>query len=148
MRIKIKTKVHNSVQAIEQQFNEELFTKLNPPFPPATLLRYDGNTKGDRVVIKLNFLLFVNYWESVITANQSSEKKFQFVDEGRVLPFFLKKWKHTHTVEQGDSPDVSYIIDDINYDSGGFFLSLLTYPLLFPLFVYRIPLYKKYLKKS
>ena len=140
-RIAIKTKVNEEYKQVFAAFDKDLFLKLNPPFPPVKLIRFDGCKKEDFVTLSLNCIFFKQEWTSQITENGQNEKEIWFVDEGIKLPFFLKKWKHRHRILRQKSGTV--IIDDILYLSPYILLSYLLYPVLYPQFLYRKPIYRK-----
>jgi ligand-binding SRPBCC domain-containing protein len=146
LKIYLKTQVNESLSRVVAGFNEALFLKLAPPFPPVKLLRFDGCLKGDIVSLELNFLVFKQPWTSLITHHEDSDSHFVFVDEGEQLPFFLKKWKHTHRMEASKAG--TYIIDDIYYSTGTILTDLLMYPALYLQFLYRKPIYKRVFKGS
>ncbi len=144
MKIKVKTEVYASVEKVKSGFTQDLFRQLNPPFPPVTVSRFDGCRRGDRVVLELNFLFFRQTWESLITSHVSTATEFSFVDEGIILPFFLKYWKHHHVaIREGDT---TVIIDDITFRTPTRLTDYLLYPILYLQFLYRRPIYKKYFK--
>ena len=137
MRITIHTKVEQSLEAVIEGFNESLFLKLNPPFPPVKLLQFDGCKTNDRVKLQLNFIAFKQIWESLITADQQTKDQFYFIDEGIQLPFFLKTWKHKHVIKKEGNATV--ITDDIQFTTPFIVLNWLMYPALFLQFQYRKP---------
>lgn len=141
MRIKIETKVQASLNEVKAGFTDELFLKLNPPFPPVKLEKFDGCKTGDQVVIILNFILFKQTWISDITEDKEENGSWYFVDQGTKLPFFLSKWRHHHGVKSESIG--SKIIDDITYSTGTLLTDLIIYPLLYGQFLYRKPIYKK-----
>ena len=145
MQFQIKTFVTQDYQTVFAGFNQELFIKLAPPFPPVKLLRFDGCKKGNVVMIQLNLIFFKQIWESLITENQAMEEKIYFIDEGIRLPFFLKKWKHQHIIKQENQQTA--IIDNISYQSPFWLFDYFLFPLLYLLFYYRKPIYKKVFKK-
>ncbi len=144
MKLTISTTVNQSWQQVTEGFTEKLFLSLNPPFPPVKLLRFDGCHKGDVVSLELNFLLFMQKWESLITADETGEEHFQFIDEGVKLPFFLKRWTHRHRIEQ--SGPRTAIIDAIEYSTGTWLTDVLFWPVLYGQFAYRIPIYKRFFR--
>lgn len=148
MKINISTRVDKNYLEVKEGFNENLFLKLNPPFPPVRLLRFDGSSKGDIVSLELNFLFFKEKWTSEITADHTDEDEFFFVDEGVTLPFFLKEWTHKHRVIKQESG--SLIKDEITYRGKFGLMTLLLFPVLYGQFLYRKPIYKKFfeLKQS
>ncbi len=144
MKLIIKTKVAKDIQSVWQGFDETLFTKLSPPFPPVKLLRFDGSLKGDKVALELNFLFFKQVWESLITDQNESEKEIYFVDEGMKLPFFLKKWTHKHRIIKDGNGSI--IADEIEFEAPLPGMSLLLYPTLWLQFAYRKPIYQNIFK--
>lgn len=145
MHISIKTEVEAPLETVWENFTEELFLSLNPPFPPVNLLRFDGSQKGDLVELQLNFLLFKQKWASLITEQTSSQSYIEFIDEGTQLPFFLSEWKHQHRMER--VADKTLIIDNIHFKAP-LNLDFLLYPALILQFIYRKPIYKKYFKQK
>jgi len=145
MHLKLKTKVDQNFLSVKEGFNEELFLSLNPPFPPVKLKEFGGCKKGDIVHLELNFIFFKQNWKSEITYDNTSDRIFEFVDEGKQLPFFLKHWKHHHIVER-TANNQSLIIDDIAFKSPFILMDFLLYPVLWLQFAYRKPIYKKFFK--
>jgi len=141
MKIKISTKVDQDLTNVKDGFNERLFISLSPPFPKVELNRYDGCEPGHIVALSLNFGIFKQEWVSEIVDQTDSEELFEFIDVGRTLPSFIKKWKHRHTIKAMKSG--SMIIDDIEYSTPFVFLNYILYPLVYLQFIYRKPIYKK-----
>ncbi len=141
MRIKISTLVKQPYTKVFEGFDQNLFIKLAPPFPPVKLLRFDGCKVDDRVALRLNFIFFKQTWESLITDYQNNAQEISFVDEGVKLPFFLKYWKHRHrVVKEGEQ---TQIVDDISFKTPFFLFDYLMYPALYLQFLYRKPIYRK-----
>jgi len=141
MKITIETHVEQGYLAVKKGFNETLFTKLSPPFPPVKLIRFDGSTTGDLVILELNFIFFKQNWTSEIVEDQTDEKEFYFVDKGIELPFFLKKWTHRHRIiKDGEN---AIIRDEIEYKAPFLVLTWLLYPVILLQFAYRKPIYKR-----
>lgn len=147
MHLRIESPVDTPLASVKMGFTRELFLRLNPPFPPVKLLRFDGCEKGDEVGLELNFILFKQKWISDITDSGEKEGQWFFLDEGRKLPFFLRSWKHQHVV-QSVSKSESKIIDDIHFTTGTLLTDLLLFPALYVQFLYRKPIYKKYFKAT
>ncbi|MBW3467395.1 SRPBCC family protein [Arthrospiribacter ruber] len=141
MKITLSTSVKQDYLSVKRGFNESLFKKLSPPFPPVKLLRFDGSSKGDIVSLELNFLIFKQKWISEITDDHTDEGEFYFIDEGIQLPFFLGKWKHKHRIIDQEKGTV--IRDEIEYQGPNALMSVLLYPALYLQFLYRKPIYKK-----
>lgn len=146
MKITIETWVSAPLHQVADGFNESLFKKLSPPFPPVKLLQFDGSKTGDLVSLELNFIFFKQKWTSEITEDGLSETEFFFVDEGVELPFFLKKWKHRHRIIRQESG--SLIRDEISYAGPNGLLTLVLFPALYLQFLYRKPIYKKLFKRA
>ena len=143
MKIVINTPVHQPIEHVWKGFNRELFSQLAPPFPPINLLRFDGSEQGNEVHIELNFLFFKQMWVSLITEHRKTGDEIYFIDEGIRLPFFLKSWRHKHSLVKISNTQEKYqtlIIDEIEFESP---LGILIYPALYLQFVYRQPIYQK-----
>lgn len=146
MEIIIKTHVEQDFLSVKEGFNETLFKKLSPPFPPVKLLRFDGSKKGDLVSLELNFIFFRQKWVSKIIEDKTTKEEFYFIDQGVELPFFLKYWKHKHRIlKEGEN---SIIQDEISFKAPFILLTWLLYPAMLLQFGYRIPIYKKIFKKN
>jgi ligand-binding SRPBCC domain-containing protein len=144
MKLTLQTRVEQDYLSVKKGFDQTLFQKLSPPFPPVKLLRFDGSSTGDLVVLELNFLFFKQRWTSEITEDSTEEKEFYFIDEGIELPFFLKTWRHKHRVIQDGTG--SLIRDEINYTAPFGWMTVLLYPALLAQFAFRIPIYKRLFK--
>ncbi|WP_026994526.1 SRPBCC family protein [Flectobacillus major] len=141
MHFVIKTLVNQSLQSVWNGFDLDLFNVLSPPFPPVKVLRFDGCMKGDIVALELNFILFKQVWESEIIEQNSGSTEIYFIDKGTKLPFFLRYWHHRHRIISEQSQ--TYIIDDITFKTPNILLDIVFYPVLYLLFLYRKPIYKR-----
>ncbi len=140
----ISTHVAQDYTQVFNQFDAKLFEALQPPFPPAEVLRFDGSEVGNEVHIKL-FTGFKNeVWKSVITERTLGEEEHVFVDKGVQLPSFLKYWEHRHRVRKEKKG--STIIDDITLAFASPLLYPIFYPAVYAQFALRKPIYKKYFK--
>ena len=146
MRLKLVTRVDNDHLSIKALFTSDLFLALNPPFPPVKLLRFDGCKKDDQVALRLNFILFKQDWESLITEDHTSDAEFLFVDEGVKLPFMFTYWRHRHLIRAVEGG--SEIVDDIEYKTPGWLPALLLKPVLWLQFAYRKPIYRRLLGRK
>lgn len=146
MKITIETPVEQGYLDVKSGFNESLFKKLSPPFPPVKLLRFDGSSKGDLVTLELDFIFFKQKWTSEITEDSTTDLEFFFVDRGVELPFFLKKWIHRHRVISSGIGSV--IRDEIEFEAPFGLMTFLLYPALWLQFAYRKPIYRKLFKRS
>lgn len=142
-RILIEHQVAGRVPEVFAGFTKELFDHLTPAFPPAKLLRYDGNQVGDEVHIRLGLPPVAVTWVSVITKHEAGKREAYFVDEGVKLPPPLTFWRHKHLLVQTDAETVS-ILEDITFATGNKLTSALMYPVLYAQFAARGPLYKSY----
>lgn len=146
MRIDIATHVDAPYDEVVAGFDRDLFLALNPPFPFVTLERFDGCETGDHVHLRIDFVLFRQRWQSVITDHGEDASRSYFVDEGQVLPFFLKRWRHFHGIERVENGAV--IRDRIDFESPSHGLDLLLYPTLLGQFLYRKPIYRRVFRRS
>lgn len=143
MQILIETEVNTNFESVFAAFDEQLFMALNPPIMPVKLRRFDGCQKGDLVQIELP----IGLWESLITENGESDSEIYFIDEGRKLPFPLKKWRHQHRIQR-TGENTSLIIDKIDFSTNFAPLDWLMYPVLYLQFLYRKPVYRKRFGKT
>jgi ligand-binding SRPBCC domain-containing protein len=139
--ILVTTRVKAGLPEVVAAFNKDLFLRLNPPFPPVRLLRYDGNESGNRVELELNFLLFKQRWVSVISETAAGPHFWWFKDEGEQLPFFLKSWSHKHVIEQKDG--FCLITDAIELTAPAYLPHGLVAAAIRLLMLYRRPVYRK-----
>lgn len=146
MKITLETAVEQGYLDVKNGFNESLFKKLSPPFPPVKVQLFEGCKQGDIVSLKLNFLLFKQNWDSLITEDFTNDYEFYFVDEGIVLPFFLKKWRHKHRVISTGIGSV--IKDEISYEAPFRLLTWVLYPFLWLQFSFRKPIYRRIFSRS
>lgn len=146
MKLKISTSVEQDYRSVMRGFTQDLFLKLNPPFPPVRLLRFDGCKKDDIVSLELNFIFFRQEWRSIILEDGLDEHEFYFIDVGEKLPFFLKYWRHHHRIQRDE--EGSRIIDDISFRSPFLLMDFLLWPVLWLQFLYRKPIYQKIFRKN
>jgi ligand-binding SRPBCC domain-containing protein len=146
MKIALQTPVEQGYLDVKSGFDESLFRKLSPPFPPVRLLRFDGSEKGDLVTLELDFIFFRQRWTSEITEDRTTELEFYFVDQGVELPFFLKKWKHTHRMISSGIGSV--IRDEIEFEAPFWVMTYLLFPALWLQFAYRKKIYREVFRRS
>jgi ligand-binding SRPBCC domain-containing protein len=137
MNIILRSKVNGEVFAIFERFDERLFIYLLPP--GAQLIEFGGSKKGDIVHLKLPL---AGEWVSEITENRSSKDTCYFIDEGRKLPFPLKKWRHKHILHRAGNCTI--IEDHMSFSTGNIFTDMLFYPVLYLSFLPRVWQYKRY----
>ncbi|HEY9116291.1 MAG TPA: hypothetical protein VIN11_00615 [Roseivirga sp.] len=141
MNLRVKTQVSQCPQKVLKGFNQNLFKQLSPPFPKVRIINFGGSKRGDLVELELNFALFKQRWTSKITEDFESEDELYFVDEGILLPFPLKRWRHKHLIKRNGNG--SEIIDDIQFSGPNKIMDVLIYPFLALQFIYRKPIYRK-----
>jgi len=137
MNITLRSKVTGDLMAVNNRFDADLFRYLLPP--GAQLIEFGGSKKGDVVHLKLPL---AGEWVSEITETGVSEDKCYFIDEGRKLPFPLKKWKHKHVLHRAGQSTI--IEDNMTFSTGNIITDLLFYPVLLVAFVPRVWQYKSY----
>jgi ligand-binding SRPBCC domain-containing protein len=141
MKLILKTPVQQSYLQVWKGFEETLFRRLSPPFPPVRVVRFDGCLKGNMVELELNFFLFKQLWTSKITEQQGNAEEVFFIDEGVKLPFFLSYWRHRHRIIKDGEHTI--IADEIEFRTPFILTDYLFYPLLYGQFLYRKPIYRK-----
>ena len=137
MNITLRSKVNGELTAIYNRFDDKLFRHLLPP--GAQLIEFGGSKKGDIVHLKLPI---AGEWVSKITENGASEDTCYFIDEGRKLPFPLKKWEHKHILHRKGNSTI--IEDNMNFSTGNSLTDILFYPILFLSFLPRLWQYNSY----
>ncbi|MFT6166171.1 MAG: ligand-binding SRPBCC domain-containing protein [Vicingaceae bacterium] len=139
MKIILKSKVIGDLTTVYNRFDDNLFRYLLPP--GAALIEFGGSKKGDIVHLTLPL---AGEWISEITEDGISPGMRYFVDEGRKLPFPLKKWKHKHILHAAGKNTI--IEDNMSFSSGNIIIDLFIYPVLLLSFLPRIWQYKSYFK--
>lgn len=140
MEINVKSDWFNAeLSAVKRGFNLSLFKALNPPWMPARVVRFDGCSPGDLVQLKLGLWPIQMDWESKITEENEGLEAWYFVDEGVVLPFFLKHWRHVHRVEYLNGR--CRVIDQIELEFKTAIWAWIFMPLMRFQFAYRRPIY-------
>jgi len=141
MNIILRSKVHGEIAGVFQQFDEHLFKYLLPP--GAQLIEFGGSKKGDVVHLKLPL---AGEWVSEITESGASEDTCYFIDEGRKLPFPLKKWRHQHILHRAGNSTI--IEDHMSFTSGNILADMLFYPVIYLSFLPRVWQYKRYFNRQ
>ena len=139
-RLNIIHRVPGTVGSVFKRFNEDLFKRLTPAFPPAKLLRYDGNSPGDLVVIRLGIWPLYQRWVSEITEHVEGVDASYFIDVGRKLPFPLTSWRHKHIIRKGGGGEVE-IVEDIQFAAKTAFMTRIMRPIIRAQFEARGPKY-------
>jgi ligand-binding SRPBCC domain-containing protein len=94
---KVTTDLNCPFETARQHFDRRLFETLIKGFPHVLLERFDGIYVGAHTVLRL-FFSGGPIWDSVITDLEDGASKFEFTDEGVILPFGMKKWVHKHSL--------------------------------------------------
>lgn len=140
----LETTVEADLITVWKGFDEKLFVALKPPLMPLKLVEFGGCKKGDWV--KLEVGPFRQAWHSYISENSEGENFFEFIDEGRKIPFPLKTWKHTHRIEKRDTGVV--IIDRVEFTCMPRFLEPLMMQMVSWQFSIRPNVYKSFFKRD
>lgn len=143
MNILFRTRIHQPLTVVKQGFTKELFLLLAPNWSDANLERFDGFNKGDEVHITIKILGRKQKWVSIITDENTDASGWYFIDEGKILPWPLTQWKHTHRVDRIGDKDCE-IVDDIEFHTSSKYLDKLIYPFIWSTFAIRPGLYKKF----
>ena len=145
MKITLKTKVEGNYKEVMEKFDINLFEALKPPLADMEIVEFTGSKRGDRVHIRFNAPIKAE-WVSLITEHGHDEHQAYFIDEGEVLPFPLKKWRHKHIVEKINESE-SYIIDEMSFSGSNWLMDIFIYPGILLGFLPRKRIYKKYFSK-
>lgn len=141
-RLLFTTHVAAPLDAVVAGFNQNLFERLAPPFPPVRVERFDGCLLGDEVHLRLGLGAVSFTWVSLISQVGADASTWWFEDEGKTLPPGLKSWRHRHTVASNTSSAGCTITDDITYQGRTPWLAALLYPSLWLTFAIRGPRYQ------
>ena len=106
------------------------------------LLRFDGCRPGDVVQLELQLGVKKAFWESHITAAETSDTLCYFVDEGRRLPLRLHTWQHTHGMAAA-GPGRCRISDELAFSTRPGWWGYVLYPGFYLLLLYRKPIYRQ-----
>ncbi len=128
-------------------FNLSLFTFLSPAFPKMRVQRFDGCQTGDMVSVSLIVpgVSELKWISEIVHHHSVSGQVHEFTDEGKTLPFFLKKWRHVHRIEQVEKNVL--ITDSIQFTTPWYFPAFLAYMMLYPSFYSRKKKYATYFKR-
>ena len=137
MRIVLQSKVNRDLTEVYDRFDQDLFAYLLPT--GAQLIEYGGSKKGNIVHLKLPI---AGEWISEITEDGNATDTRYFIDEGRKLPFPLKKWRHKHSLYRAGNSTI--IEDDMTFSTGNIIADMLVYPGLLLAFLPRVWQYKSY----
>ena len=141
MQLQFKTEVSASLEQVKNGFDRNLFLKLKPPVLQLHLDRFDGCQVGNEVHLRTGIPGLLQTWVSLITEEELTSELWFFIDEGKQLPFPLKRWKHRHEVRRTPA-GTSEIRDEIEYSSGNRLLDWMLYPSLWWVFSGRCPVYQ------
>lgn len=162
-RIEVLSHVTEKLEVVRENFNQELFSSLAPPFVPMQVLRFDGITKGsifeidmiggllpkgflDKLPVKIPFKLGSTWKGEVVDAGETQDGFF-FIDEALELPFPLSKWRHLHRILPNPQQGGTDILDQIEFSCVHPLLEIPAYSALLPLFVYRKKSYQDYFNR-
>lgn len=146
MKIHFCTKLEGALPALKDGFQKDLFLKLTPPWANIQLLRFDGCKKGDEIHLRIKVLWGRQSWVSLVTEEEKKEDSWMFVDEGKVLPWPLKRWRHVHSINALSNSSAE-IVDNISFDCHWPWLGPLVYPVLWATFAIRPARYRAYFKE-
>ncbi len=142
MKVVIKTEVVGYYLEIMRGFDRKLFEALKPKNADMEIVEFTGSKKGDLVKLKFNKPIAIE-WTSVITEHGENKKEAWFIDEGTVLPYPLKKWRHKHRVLKINDSH-SYIIDEMNYECVNPLITIILKPFVYLAFYPRKKVYQQY----
>ena len=144
-KMHFNTVVTMPAEEVFNKFDRDLFEALAPDIPKVEIVKFDGSRVGGKVHVRIHALGAVQDWVSVITEIGQDEKGFYFIDEGETLPFFLKKWKHTHRVDHHSKG--AEIHDIIEFSTPWNIPAAMVYPPMKQQFAGRGKVYQQYFSK-
>jgi ligand-binding SRPBCC domain-containing protein len=146
MNLLFETIIDRNLKAVKSLFNRDLFLELTPPGVKVDLERFDGCSPGHEVHLNIYSFGIGQKWISKITAEQSTDQEWFFIDEGVTIPWPLAKWKHIHRVISIDDKTCK-IVDDINFSCTYSWMNPFFYPVLWASFAVRPARYQKFFKR-
>lgn len=117
MKIVIRTPVESYYKELLPELSKKKLFEWASLMFGAKLIRFDGHHEHDEYHLHFYFPFVKNNdWIGFVTEFYEDDDKIFFVDEGRVLPFFLASWKHVHLFEKIDNQS-SVIVDDVDFST-------------------------------
>ena len=145
MTLRLATEVDGFYLDVIERFDRDLFEALKPPVG-MQIAQFTGSKKGDQVI--LNFTLPAKFtWRSDIIEDGHDDHRAWFVDEGIILPWPLKTWRHEHIVEHM-GPNRSRIVDLMSYTCSNALITAMIRPLMLVAFHPRKSIYKQYFSQE
>lgn len=141
MRLHFETNINLPFEKVRDQFDQKLFLYLSPKFIPFKMNRFDGCKAGDEYHLQV----LSGEWKGTITFEETNASGWSFIDEGKVLPWPLKNWKHHHRVDKISATECR-IVDDINFECFSSVFNILVKPFLWAVFAIRPKRYQSYFK--
>ncbi len=145
MKLLFRTPLPQPVKAVAKKFDRHLFDYLTPAWASVKTVRFDGCNVGDEIHLLMKLGGIPQEWVSVITETRDEPQEWAFVDEGKILPWPLKGWRHQHRILRTGEFRCE-VIDDITYECATPALEKMIYPLLWVTFSMRPGRYKKYFR--
>ncbi|MFN8393472.1 MAG: hypothetical protein U0176_02220 [Bacteroidia bacterium] len=144
MRFLIKTAVKGEPRKVFAGFDHNLLLKLSPPGMRIDLIHADPAEKPDGYIhLKVTMLGIIRQeWKNRFSNYEINDDRCHFVDQGDMMPFPIKLWRHDHRVERLEG--TTHIIDDVQYGTNFFLLDWLLFPVLWFQFRYRRPIYRRH----
>lgn len=148
MKILLRTMVEGSVSEVFACFDQDLLLALTPPGMRVEILKNaQPPLPGTGISLNVTMLgILKQHWENDFTAYEVAQDASFFVDEGRVMPWPIKQWRHKHLVRK--HAHQAQIVDDVEFGCGNFLLDALIYPFVWLQFAYRQPVYRRFFKRK
>lgn len=144
-KIIFKKKVKSSLSQIEKKINKNFFEKMIPSFYPIGIHDYEGTQDGAEFTLALKGPYALKIWKGQLHSFSKNEREYQFVDEGKKLPFPFKSWLHKHRFVESQAGG-TYLVDEIEFDCGDEKIEAVMEIILTIYFKYRQLQYQKILK--
>ena len=145
MHLKFENTVLYPYEFVVSHIGREMFVALNPPWSSMELLKFDGTKVSDEVHLNLKLGFVSVPWVSKIVQSELNDIEFNFIDIGvKMLPG-MKSWHHHHHFRKvGENKTL--IVDDVNFESGNYFLDVFYRNIIKVQFYYRKYAYSNFLK--
>jgi len=145
MKLKFVTPVAQNYLKVKAGFTQDLFLSLAPPWAKVELKQFDGCKVGDEIHVEIKRPPLTINWVSLITKEETTDREWIFVDEGKKTPWPITHWRHLHRVIK-ITEDETHIVDDIEYSCSSPLLEKMIYPTMWATFAVRPSRFKEFFK--
>jgi ligand-binding SRPBCC domain-containing protein len=144
-KLVFKKKVKATLAQIEKKINKDFFQQMIPPIYPVELIDFEIPKDGAEFSIALKGPYPLKIWQGHMHSFSRQVKEYEFVDEGKRLPFPFSKWRHKHRFVESPVGG-TFLVDEIEYECVDERFEKVVEMFLFFYFKYRQFQYQKLLK--